>query len=216
MTCFIADRLMLSFGSGGKLGVLGDVLAFHFNPEEQNRGSLHYHGMLWLKYKPDAQTFRSRLEQPAFQQRILHFLGEIIKHEAPAQWKNPDPHSLGMLKEAQQELKHIDCPHCNTTHDIIIQCGQAQSSANTDQHLSCKRIADPAQPQFSQNVLRDLTMLVGEMVTHNANHHTSCFKYVKRSKRAKAKPHTHKDCRYHFPKELGMQTELVRACLHYV
>ena len=133
--------MLPSFPFGGQLGVLGDILAFNFNLEEHNRGSPHYHGVLWLKYKPDAQTFRRLLEQPAFQQRILQFLGEIIKHEAPAQWKNPDPHSLGMLQETQQELKQIDCPHRSTKHVIIIQRSQAKSSMlNADQHLSYKRI----------------------------------------------------------------------------
>jgi len=134
--------MLLSFGFDGQLGVLGEILAFNFNTEEHNRGSPHYHGMLWLKYKPDAQTFRSLLEQPAFQQRILHFLGEIIKHEAPANGKNPDPRSLAVLLETKQELKHIDCPHCiSTKHNIIIQRSQAKSSMpNADQHLPCERI----------------------------------------------------------------------------
>ena len=61
---------------------------------------------------------------------------------------------------------------------------------------------------FAEDVLRDLTSLVGEMVTHDSNHHTSCFKYVKRTKHGKTNPKA-KDCRYHFPKELGVR---LRAC----
>src|SRR5690348_7190 len=37
---------LLGYGNeNGKPGLLGHVAAYHFNPEEQNRGSLHYHGL---------------------------------------------------------------------------------------------------------------------------------------------------------------------------
>ena len=204
-TLNVCDR----FGSEGKFGVLGDVLGFHFNPEEQNRGSLHYHGMVWLKYKPDANTFRARLQQPEFQKRILNYLSEIIKHEAPAQWKNCDPKASQLLVEADLSIdKHFDCPHCNSNHESIVGSGAKRDSASVDQHLACKRIGDPCKPLFAEEVLRDLTSLVGEMVTHDSNHHTSCFKYVKKTKHGKTNLKA-KDCRYHFPKELGVR---LRAC----
>ena len=52
MRAFIQALLGVSL-QHSSLGVLGDVLAYHFNDEEQGRGSLHYHGLVWLKHKPD-------------------------------------------------------------------------------------------------------------------------------------------------------------------
>lgn len=169
--------------------------------------------MIWLKYKPDVPTFRAALQQPDFQKRVLAYLSEIIKHEAPAQWKNSDPNATQFLADAQQTLyKHFDCPHCNTNHESLVDSG-AQRPTSTDQHLACKRISDPHKPDFADDVLRDLTGLVGEMVTHNEHHHTSCFKYVKRSKRGKSHSNE-KNCRYHFPKELGMRILGLSLLIH--
>lgn len=197
----VTDRnFPLRYGSDGKLGVLGDVHGYHFNPEEQNRGSLHYHGIVWLKYKPDAHTFRQRLKQPEFQARVLEYLSDIIKHEKPAQWQQQDASSVSMLSEYQQKLQlKASCSHCPNKHDQIVQTNTAPNKETAEQFLT-GRISDPTLPDFRTLVMRDLTVLVDELVTHDENHHASCFKYERKSKR---KFNKQKQCRYHFPKELG-------------
>ena len=74
-----------------KLGVLGDVKAYHFNDEEQNRGSLHYHGFVWLKHQPDHHAFAELLRQENFQKRVLDYLSAVIRNEPAALW---DPSEL--------------------------------------------------------------------------------------------------------------------------
>src|SRR6185312_5258274 len=52
-------RILLGFNSDHEqpLGLLGRVRAYHFNTEEQKRGSLHYHGLIWLANKPSPREF---------------------------------------------------------------------------------------------------------------------------------------------------------------
>lgn len=55
------------------LGIFGDVSAFHFNSEEQNRGSIHWHGLVWLKHHPSPEQFKLAMADSSFQQRLLAY-----------------------------------------------------------------------------------------------------------------------------------------------
>jgi len=215
------NKSLLGYGSEGKLGILGDVSGFHFNPEEQNRGSLHYHGLVWLAHKPDATTFRIMLGNKDFQKQILCYLSEIIKHEAPAQWQSPVDPQLGytgqfqperarsILPDCKQQLVDYECKDCHAKHEQIISTSTGKT-ASVDEHVACRRIGDPSQPEFKQNALHDLTVLVGELVMHDSNHRPGCFKYQRRGKKSK---NTKQECRFHFPKELGLYSFLNSATL---
>ena len=116
MRAFIQALLGVS-QQRSSLGVLGDVLAYHFNPEEQNRGSLHYHGFVWLKHKPDTEDFERLLRTPAFQQRVLEYLQAVIKHEHPVFWAYDDmglrvhlpPGQRISHRSLQQVQRHSQC-----------------------------------------------------------------------------------------------------------
>ena len=227
-------KSLLGFGSEGKLGFLGDVLGYHFNPEEQNRGSLHYHGIVWLAHKPDAATFRKRLGNADFQKQILLYLSEIIKHEAPAHWQSPadttefasvtdtanisnlkrhreytallqPENACSILHDCKQQLVNDDCKHCNAKHEQLVSTSMVKCHS-VDQHIACRRIGDPSHPEFKNTALRDLTLMVDELVTHDVNHRTGCFKYQRRGKKS---TNAKQQCRFHFPKELGTMPSFV-------
>lgn len=65
------------------LGIFGDIEAYHFNGEEQGRGSIHWHGLVWLKYKPSPSEFKHKLTDPTFSKRVLRFLDGLIKQSDP-------------------------------------------------------------------------------------------------------------------------------------
>jgi hypothetical protein len=65
-------------------GVLGPVEWYHFNPEEQGRGALHYHGEIGLKFKPSPTEFAALLKTPDFQARIITYLDGVISQQPPA------------------------------------------------------------------------------------------------------------------------------------
>jgi hypothetical protein len=79
-------KALLGFGSsdGAPLGIFGKVRAYYLVPEEQLRGSLHFHGVFWLENKPSPAVFEQRLKNDAeFQKRLLRYLESVIENEDP-------------------------------------------------------------------------------------------------------------------------------------
>ena len=56
MAAFIDALLGFNCGSAG-LGVLGErVRSYSFHSEEQARGTLHFHGFVWLENRPSPES----------------------------------------------------------------------------------------------------------------------------------------------------------------
>ena len=138
------------------LGVLGDVIAYHFNPEEQGRGSLHYHGMVWLGHKPDTETFCELLRTPEFQQRVLHYLQGAIKPEEPVFWPK-DELRVEVPLATGQRIESMMCKICSHEHKVLAGEGAESTAASrsADNHPSCMRIADPTADGFDSELLAD-------------------------------------------------------------
>lgn len=77
-------RTILGFRSAGKmLGFGEEVVYFTLVPEEQGRGSLHFHGTAKFKNTPSPLEFEVLLKKQDFQDRIRAFLSDLIKQEEP-------------------------------------------------------------------------------------------------------------------------------------
>jgi hypothetical protein len=184
------------------LGVLGDVIAYHFNPEEQGRGSLHYHGMVWLGHKPDTETFCELLRTPEFQQRVLHYLQGAIKQEEPVFWPK-DELKVEVPLAPGQRIESMMCKICSHKHKVLAGEGAESTAASrsADKHPSCMRIADPTADGFDRELLADAQELAPlvrtgclwllswfsdwnslciclrcQVCAHMKNHHESCRK----------------------------------------
>jgi hypothetical protein len=49
------------------------------------RGSIHFHGLIWLRYKPNPVEFEHLLlKDNAFKKRLVHYLDFILRKEEPA------------------------------------------------------------------------------------------------------------------------------------
>jgi hypothetical protein len=59
------------------------VRSYSFHSEEQDRGTLHYHGFVWLRNRPSPDDFRRMLKDPAFQQRMLTWLEAHVHKSEP-------------------------------------------------------------------------------------------------------------------------------------
>jgi len=59
------------------------VRTYSFHSEEQDRGTLHYHGFVWLRNRPPADEFRNMLKNEAFQQRMLNWLETHVCRSEP-------------------------------------------------------------------------------------------------------------------------------------
>ena len=183
------------------VGVLGDVKAHHFNPETQNRGSLHFHGMVWLQHKPGALAFEELLRSADFQQRVLHYLSFLIKQEYAALWpENEMPCPLS-LPEGHR-VSDVICGVCGETHKVVEGPG-LESQRNNDIHISSKRIGDPESKSFNQDFMSDLHQIIPQLSTHMTQHTETCFSDAKNRniKHNKGEPET-RVCRFKFPRPL--------------
>lgn len=59
------------------------VRTYSFHSEEQDRGTLHYHGFIWLRNRPPADEFRKMIKSEAFQQRMLKWLETHVCRSEP-------------------------------------------------------------------------------------------------------------------------------------
>lgn len=189
------------------VGLFGDVRAYHFNDEEQGRGSLHYHGLVWLKYKPDTATFEKNIRQREFQQRLLKYLSAVIKNELPCQWNVSELRlSKGEVLQLPEDIQKCR-PACylreckGKRHDNYIGPGSRMTfeTRATDDHLSCKRVGDPYAPGFWRNILNELVRLVPQTVFHLESHTKSCFK----DRRNQMLHRSRRKCRFDKPGELN-------------
>jgi len=192
---------------GEEVGLLGKVAAVHWNSEEQHRGSLHWHGLLWLADKPDPRDFALLLESPDFQKRVFAYLDSIILQQPPAMCRNgafANPNASTVDPEAfQSPLK----------------------KARSDDHPSLNRPADPqrfdSDSAWLDYVAKDLNVLVPLVQTHVRQHTHTCHKPAmlrpklideeEANKQARAlsdepNPRVCTTCRFHFPRILQEET----------
>ena len=193
--------------SSKRLGVFGDVLAYHFNDEEQGRGSLHYHGLVWLKHKPDTNAFEKLIREPAFQQRVLAYLSAVIKNELPSQWdvselRLDDDDALTMPKHIYLREQPCYLRDCDGRSHSVLDGDASKMTYHTraaDDHISLKRVSDPLAPHFFRDACNDLMCLGPQSVFHLETHTKCCFK----DRRNQMLPRSQRQCRFDKPGKLN-------------
>src|SRR6185312_9445155 len=98
--------LGIEHAQGEEVGIFGKVEAVHWNSEEQNRGSLHWHGLLWLANKPNPRDFAALLSSTKFQHHIFTYLDSIILQQPPALCAN------GMFRNPESASVDAESYHC--------------------------------------------------------------------------------------------------------
>jgi hypothetical protein len=130
-------------GQMQKRGVIGDVRAYDFIDEEQNRGTLHWHGMVWLAHKPDYDSFVELLQTKNFRDRVLSYLSAVIRNEPVALW---DPSELRVPEHLPEGIeltrRACDLAGCNgDVHDFVVGTATVQQRPGdaADNHISLHR-----------------------------------------------------------------------------
>lgn len=77
------DPELLKIPVSKRLGIFGDVKAFMGTVESQNRGTLHFHSIIWLQFVPNPAELFAKLEHPAFQKRFFGWLERTIRFDMP-------------------------------------------------------------------------------------------------------------------------------------
>jgi hypothetical protein len=205
MDAFIAALLGFSSSKDKlkrKLGVMGDVKAFDFIDEEQNRGTLHWHGMVWLAHKPDYHAFVELMKTESFQKRVLEYLSSVIKNEPVALWNRAEIGSDLRLPAGIEICKRrCTLSECNgSEHDFVVGEATVQHTPSEadDNHISLRRVSDPLSPNFNRQAQRDWHYLVPACNTHLSTHTHTCWKGQKNE----GKIGDERQCRMGFPHAL--------------
>jgi len=195
---------------GEEVGLFGKVEAVHWNSEEQNRGSLHWHGLIWLSNKPDPRVFSAWLSSPEFQARLFAYLDSVVMQQPPAL------STRGMLRNPQANSVDPEEYHCPLKKVYL------------DDHPSLQRPTNPAafasDEQWCEHVAATLDQLIPLVQTHSRLHTHTCkkpamlrAKLIDEKEAEKQALALAKDpnnvqecptCRFHFPRTLHEATHI--------
>lgn len=176
-------------------GIFGRIAAYHFNPEEQGRGSLHYHGMIILDSHLSRRQLLQKLKEPEFQQRVLQYLDNLIMQQPPA-FCTSGPFAKHKYESKRLERKEHICKskiaggpeECGHTHFDGSQCMAAKPSYNRrSDHVCFSRVAAPGsdEQQFWRRIGDEVDRIVPAVQTHGEKHNASCVHWRDKKKRAK-------------------------------
>ena len=62
-------------------GVLGPVRGYYGTVENQGRGSLHIHMLIWLDHKLSPSILRDNVKHANFRKDLINYLEDIIKED---------------------------------------------------------------------------------------------------------------------------------------
>ena len=180
-------------------GILGKTRAHAFNPEHTDRGTVHFHGFVWLKHKPSPLQFRALMSNPDFKKRLLRYLDSVIQQQSPA-------------LEVPSDVSYAPCPidSCKGKPAHAVSKHIRQDN-NTDKHVSCWRPPRTTAARLARDLRADLPLLVATVQEHH--HSFTCDKYRGRRKKGKnqrresmvhglCRDLDFRDCRFLYPKHL--------------
>jgi hypothetical protein len=180
-------------------GILGKTRAHAFNPEHTDRGTVHFHGFVWLKHKPSPLQFRALMSNPDFRKRLLRYLDSVIQQQSPA---------LEVPLDVSYPPCAIDSCKGKPAHAVSKHIRQDN---NTDKHVSCWRPPRTTAARLAQDLRADLPLLVATVQEHH--HSFTCDKYRGRRKKGKnqrresmvhglCRDLDFRECRFLYPKRL--------------
>jgi hypothetical protein len=164
-----------------KRGVFGHVAAFMFAEEAQNRGSLHFHGVVVLKkpYTPD--ELEARMKSDEFKRAYFAFANSIVK--------------TSLIKVSDLPLQRA--AHTSATPASPSAVDETANAPDpwSDINVTCRPASvmpDASEAQFTKHV-NELAMACQ---LHREGHSSSCHKF------------NNTECRFGFPRPLVEETHL--------
>ncbi|CAF3443870.1 unnamed protein product [Rotaria sp. Silwood1] len=102
-------------------GVLGPAISYYGTVENQGRGSLHPHVLLWLNHNMTPSQLRSRIKDENFRKNIISYLENIIKEDLS--WINPAFEHLISVSSDMESTIFGSVSNCiedkeNTKHNL--------------------------------------------------------------------------------------------------
>ena len=160
-------------------GVFGRVSGYFGTVEEQGRGSLHLHMLIWLDGYRSPTLLREKMRSdPEFKDRVLKFLEETIKQHSPFAGSN--------------NAQYTEVCETDNSDDLDLEEKLTERKPNEDSTkdtVLTKR--PPTSLDSEKEINEELHQLVRYCNIHKCN--TSCFKNEKV-----------KICRYHYPRPIQL------------
>lgn len=179
--------------TGQRKGVFGRVAYYHFNSEEQGRGSLHFHGGIGLASHLSRQELMQKLKEPEFQQRVVRYLNNMILQQPPALCTSGPfvEHKYQPDELKRQEIKCSTKLHdgsiCGKTHFDGSQCmAWPKKDRLKDDHIAFGRVPEAGDNEqaFWQRTGAFLDKLIPAEQTHVHTHTRACVHWKDKRKRA--------------------------------
>ncbi len=117
---------LLRYGKTGG-GILGNVSAYHGVVEEQGRGALHLHMMIWIDGYQSPTKLREEMKaNPEYSKKVMEYLESVIKQQYPSSIIPQD------TKEENQMSSTVtqDTKETGRTDEITTKAEQKTSKTN--------------------------------------------------------------------------------------
>ncbi|CAF4095943.1 unnamed protein product [Rotaria magnacalcarata] len=146
-------------------GVLGPIKVYFGTVENQGRGSLHLHVLMWLDHDLTPSQLKESVKNEEFRNGLLGYLEDIIKQD---------------LSKFDFDTSETDVPERQHT-DLISnnECAISTTEINTTKLIpSIMPTPKPSMPNFALHFKNDIVQLVN---SNNIHKHTiTCYKYSKK------------------------------------
>ena len=203
-------------------GVLGPIKAYFGTVENQGRGSLHLHILMWLDHDLTPARLKELTQNEEFRNGLLSYLEDIIKQDLSnfdfeisetngksiflsTILKLPTYSSVFLVHERQQTFDSISNNELGLTSTesmkdarlvlkkFVLHLDSEQCDSSTPTLIpSIMPIPHPLMPNFASNFKKDVVQLVNSSNIHR--HTSTCYKYSKK--------HGNPTCRMRMPRRI--------------
>ncbi|CAF1202328.1 unnamed protein product [Adineta ricciae] len=175
-------------------GLLGPIKAYFGTVENQGRGSLHLHILMWLDHDLTPTQLKKSVENEEFRNGLIGYLEDIIKQDLSN--FTSDASSIDILENQQS----ITSDRFDRTDPILNEMitGAANENANrsestvTNLFPSMMPTPKPLMSNFALYFKKDIIQLVCSSNIHK--HTATCYKY--------SKTNTNPICRMRMPRRI--------------
>ncbi|CAF0815681.1 unnamed protein product [Adineta steineri] len=155
-------------------GVLGPTKAYFGTVENQGRGSLHIHLLIWLNHEFTPAHLKEQIQNEDFREKLLKYLEDIVKEDLD-QFRDEDEDETSAASDNRSSFQETEA----VVKEVV---------------PACLPTPNPAHDDFQQIFRKDVIRLVETSNIHR--HSATCYKY------SKAKSDDKKTCRMRMPRAL--------------
>lgn len=181
-------------------GVLGPIKAYFGTVENQGRGSLHLHILMWLDHDLTPARLKELTQNEEFRNGLLSYLEDIIKQDlSNFDFEISETNgksifinsSVFLVHERQQTFDSISNNELGLTSTesmkdarlvlkkFVLHLDSEQCDSSTPTLIpSIMPIPHPLMPNFASNFKKDVVQLVNSSNIHR--HTSTCYKYSKK------------------------------------